>query len=75
MTDEEKVPVGKCPVHGVVTDDDVNFNFPAPATCDLAASEGSRDDDGSAHGTDDRCGHQLSVVGLETPSKIQQVTA
>ena len=56
MTDEEKVPVGKCPVHGVVTDDDVNFNFPAPATCE-------------------KCGHELTVVGLETPSKIQQATA
>lgn len=28
-------PVGNCPEHGPVYGDDLDFGFPAPATCDI----------------------------------------
>lgn len=34
MPEQDKQPVGNCPEHGPVYGDDLNFNFPQPATCD-----------------------------------------
>lgn len=30
---KRRIPVGKCPEHGYVTGDDVDFRFPLPARC------------------------------------------
>lgn len=36
----EKEPVGNCPEHGPVYGDDLNFNFPQPATCQTETDDG-----------------------------------
>lgn len=36
---EDKVQAGICPNCGLVTGDDVNWNFPNPATCDKCLYE------------------------------------
>jgi len=28
------IPIGECPTHGYVAGENVQFNFPAPATCE-----------------------------------------
>ncbi len=33
MSDSERLPVGKCPRHGIVVEDDLNYNFPNEPTC------------------------------------------
>jgi len=33
MSEDELIPVGKCPEHGVIADEEINFNFPEAPTC------------------------------------------
>jgi len=35
----DQMPVGDCPNCGVIADEAVNWNFPAPATCALCEVE------------------------------------
>lgn len=35
----DKVDAGKCENCGIVSGDDVNWNFPLPATCDICGLE------------------------------------
>lgn len=36
---EEKIPAGDCPNHGIVAGDAVAFNFPNPAECTICGEE------------------------------------
>lgn len=38
----ERVPVGRCPEHGLVSGDDVDFRFPNVPECNLCGSELTR---------------------------------
>ncbi|QLG30071.1 hypothetical protein HUG10_21025 (plasmid) [Halorarum halophilum] len=33
LTVDEGAEIGECPTCGIITEDDVEFNFPCPATC------------------------------------------
>jgi len=39
MSSSAREPVGKCPEHGVVVRNDLNYNFPCPPTCNVCGAE------------------------------------
>lgn len=42
VTITEDTKIGECESCGIITDDDINFNFPNPAQCNLCGKELSR---------------------------------